>query len=109
MPPKEGRAGESDFDESTRFPNPSAEEPARFPAGYYSGRTGGSNFRCGLVLGVATGFLGFVGLSGILAGTGIAAARWVFGWDRLVGTAFNELQGVRPTARVASSTNWNRR
>ncbi len=54
---------------------------------------GAATFALAVAVGAATDFLGFLGLSGILAGAGIAATRWVLGWNELTRKTFDELQG----------------
>ena len=52
-----------------------------------------ATFTLAILVGAPTGFLGFLGLSGILAGAGMAATRWILGWNELTSKTFNELQG----------------
>ena len=54
---------------------------------------GAATFTMAVVLHAPLGFLGFLGLSGILAGVGIAVTRSILGWDELTRRAFDELQG----------------
>ena len=52
--------------------------------------------------GAPVGFLAFLGLTGILAGIGMAATRWVFGFETITQTALEELQGENERSQTIS-------
>jgi len=52
--------------------------------------------------GAPVGFLAFLGLTGILAGIGMAATRWVFGFEAISQTAMAEMQGENQRSQTVN-------